>query len=164
MKTTLTSMKMWLTAHQQVIKKVAIIAGIMLAIIIFFVSVNKIIDMVHDYRYNRQQDNLNKAGRQSEANANQHITNANTAANQLQELQENENTIKQKQTEQNTKVSAAANRSTSTRENLNRALNQNVPDRDADAGTDDDQLRTDANRAADIFNRARIKKAATPKP
>lgn len=158
------STKQWIQQNSQTLKKVGIIVAVVLGIILIFVGLNSLIDIVHDWNYNRQQNNYNKQATQSETNANLHEANANTAANNIKELEKDENIIKSKQTEQNTKVSAAANKSTSTRENLNRALNQTVPNRAGDDGTDDDQLRTDSATAERAINSARIKKAATSKP
>lgn len=144
--------------------KVIIAVVSIITILIFIYGIYKIIDWWHDVQYQNTLNENKKTAANHETNANQHIANANMSAVNLKELEENEKIIIQKQTDQQKTLANSAQSSKHTRDKLHQALNTSVPNRAGNDGTNDNQLRTDANRAAAAINAARSKAVITPQP
>ena len=146
-------------------------AGIILAGIILFYGISKLVNWLHDVNYQHQQTVDKTEGNNAEANANtfennanQHEANANALGNKQKELEKDEQKIKQERADKQKILANSKQQSKNTRDALDKSLNQTVPNRDGDDGTDDDQLRSDSNTAATAFNGKRSKAPITPKP
>jgi biopolymer transport protein ExbB/TolQ len=154
------SILLWIQNHS---KQIKIALGIIATILIIVYGIARIMNQLHNWNYSDKQATGQKEANQYEANANQHETNANILANKQKELADNENKIIQEQQNQQKILSNDEQQTSNTRENLNRALNESLPDRSDNSGTDDEQLRADSNRAAEAFNTRRNKGAVKRK-